>query len=153
MGTNRVLMASKELEEWLSSFVSTAKIVRSYAPRQAVNCLENNQIVIFVTPEDVTCIDKNHNKKKFYDEIVFTLSIVCKVSHEDFTQEVDKLLEVVQEIRDALRFRHISGSCEVDIRYVENTQSRPLYDREKLELENLFISFLLVEVRIDAVRA
>ena len=150
---NRVVEAGEILKSFLQSVISTATITRTYTPAARLDGTDLSTLQIFLTPEDVRCDLKTHNGKKFTDYVTYTIAIVQKVTDtSDPTTEVDGLLETVQTIRDSLIFQFhpaTSNTLRLITTQAENSSSRPLYERGRLEDQNLFCSFLLVEVMVN----
>ncbi|MDO4424154.1 MAG: hypothetical protein Q4D17_00080 [Planctomycetia bacterium] len=151
---SRVQQAADAVQEWFLENVSEGlqETRISYAPRNALSDYPSDRYAIFITPEDVSIFDKAHDKAKFTEVVTLTVSIVRRLENiEDPTEEMNANMAFLQDIRDRLRFRN--GKFPIQFQIVENTTSRPLYDREKLETENIFYSYFLMEVSVNGTRA
>jgi|GEM_PF-3397675 len=151
---SRVQQATEAVQEWFLENVSEGlqETRISYAPRNALSDYPLDRYAIFITPEDVSIFDKAHDKAKFTEVVTLTVSIVRRLENiEDPTEEMNQNMKFLQDIRDRLRFRN--GKFPIQFQIVENTTSRPLYDREKLETENAFYSYFLMEVSVNGTRA
>lgn len=151
---SRVQQAAEAVQEWFLENVSEGlqETRISYAPRNAISDYPSDRYAIFITPEDVSIFDKAHDKAKFTEVVTLTVSIVRKLENiENPTEEMNANMLFLQDIRDKLRFRNRKFPIQFQI--VENTTSRPLYDREKLETENAFYSYFLMEVSVNGTRA
>ena len=151
---SRVQQAAEAVQEWFLETIpeglQETKI--AYAPRNALSDYPSDRYAIFITPEDVSIFDKAHDKAKFTEVVTLTVSIVRRLENiEDPTEEMNVNMAFLQDIRDRLRFRN--GKFPIQFQIVENTTSRPLYDREKLETENAFYSYFLMEVSVNGTRA
>ncbi|MBQ2822729.1 MAG: hypothetical protein IJF17_14235 [Thermoguttaceae bacterium] len=151
---SRVQQAAEAVQKWfLENVLEGLQETRiSYAPRNALSDYPSDRYAIFITPEDVSIFDKAHDKAKFTEIVTLTISIVRRLENiEDPTEEMNANMLFLQDIRDKLRFRN--GKFPIQFQIVENTTSRPLYDREKLETENAFYSYFLMEVSVNGTRA
>ena len=151
---SRVQQAAEAVQKWFLENVSEGlqETRISYAPRNALSDYPSDRYAIFITPEDVSIFDKAHDKAKFTEVVTLTVSIVRRLENiENPTEEMNQNMKFLQDIRDRLRFRN--GKFPIQFQIVENTTSRPLYDREKLETENAFYSYFLMEVSVNGTRA
>ncbi|MDO4571486.1 MAG: hypothetical protein Q4D38_13965 [Planctomycetia bacterium] len=147
---NRAKYAGEILERILSENVPEAQVLRTYTPTMDLKNLETGVPAVFITLEDISTEGKNSNGSKFVDLITFTLAVVEKLpSVGNSTDEVDGLIEVVQKIRDILRYRVLTVSgARVLVTTAEHASSRPVYDRELLA-EGVFAGLLFVETRVN----
>ena len=154
---SRVDEAGKALKSHLESLLPTATIIRTYTPGAKLEDSDLTGLQIFLTPEDTRTDLTTHNGRKFRDFVTYTIAIVKKISDlTDPTQEVDSLLDTVEEIRDSFIFEfHHTNTYPIKLvtTQAENSSARPLYQRGKLEDQNLFVSFLLVEVIVNGQKA
>ena len=150
---SRVAEAGKALKSHLESLLPSATVSRTYTPGAKLEDSDLTGLQIFLTPEDTRTDLITHNGGKFRDFVTYTIAIVQKISDiADPTQEVDSLLDTVEKIRDSFIFEfHHTNTYPIKLvtTQAENSSARPLYHRGKLEDQNLFVSYLLVEVVIN----
>ena len=154
MMVNRVKLAGETLVNALSVILPDVTIIRTYTPAVAFAHLDANETTVLVTFEDVLTDSVNSMGTKWTDVLSFTVAVVHRLENlVDATAEADDVLELVQRIRDGFRYRsHVvdTMSLRVVTTTAEHSASRPPYVRSKLD-ENLFVGFLLVEVRINGI--
>lgn len=151
---SRVERVQKSLMAFLEELFPEWKWERSYTPTYVIHAMADGETVGMVCLEDIVTERNNSNGTKFTDIFTFTIALVHKLADKiNAIPEVDAKLSQVEQLRDVLRFRtSFSDGFRLVVLGAEHSASRPIYDRQTLEEQNIFIGFLLLEVRVNGSR-
>lgn len=148
---SRVSDVADTLMDYLTATFPRVEWLRTYVPRLFREQVTQDKTYGFVTLEDVSQERKNASGLKFYETHTYTIAIVKKMDAPDAPAEVDAVLAFVEQVRDTLQNRIVlTESISIRTTGPEHQNSRPVYDRRRLESERLLVSYLLLDVVIDA---
>ena len=144
---------SKTLEvvaEVIQNILPDAEVMLSYNPEQDLNIVSTKKIFVFIVPDTVSEEDHNQGGTKWKDVITMTLAVARGIKNtRDCTPEVEEMLDVMENLRDRLRVKITRGTAIIR---GNHTPSRPVYNRDELEENHLFLGYLLIEARTPGMK-
>jgi len=147
---SRLARTLETVAEVVKELLPEAEVLVSYNPELDLNYVSSQTISILVVPDTVAEEDHNQNGTKWKDVYTVTLAVTRGIKNiKDCTPEVETMLDVMERLRDDLRTKITRG---VAVIRGNHTPSRPVYNRDSLEEDHIFLGYLLLEARVPGIK-
>jgi len=100
------------------------------------------KVVVLGTAEETSQAARDED----WTDLRIEVGIVRRIDRGDFDADVDRLVELVEQIRDYLRDHEIDGAVQTEIAVA------PLYDHERLLTKALFAAVVVATYRVSRER-
>ena len=147
---SRITKTLETVAEVVGELLPDAEVMVSYNPEQDLNVVNTKKIYVFIVPDTVAEEDHNQGGTKWKDVITMMLAVARGIKNmRDCVPEVEAMLDKMENLRDRLRTKIMRG---VAVIRGNHTPSRPVYNRDELEENHLFLGYLLLEARTPGIK-